>query len=230
MWKASAGFCYTIIVKMTPKDRYDVSDLPEAQFEPGSRRQVLRNRLGIRTIAAMENAEELALKKATDILLHTYSKDHRFKANDIRHMHRLWLSDIYGWAGNYRRVNLSKTGFMFAVAQHVPGLMQEFETTALKECTPCHPGDIETIAEHLAKVHVELVLIHPFREGNGRVARLLTTFMALQADLPLLDYRSILGKSTPVYFAAIQAGMKRDYLPMRKVMKSVIARTLRRLS
>ncbi|TAK86063.1 MAG: hypothetical protein EPO20_09750 [Betaproteobacteria bacterium] len=31
----------------------------------------------------------------------------------------------------------------------------------------------------LAETHVELVLIHPFREGNGRIARALSTLMAL---------------------------------------------------
>ena len=31
---------------MTPDDRYDVSGLPEAQFEPGSNGQVIKNRLG----------------------------------------------------------------------------------------------------------------------------------------------------------------------------------------
>ena len=32
---------------MTADDRYDVSDLPEAQFEPGSNGLVLKNLLGI---------------------------------------------------------------------------------------------------------------------------------------------------------------------------------------
>jgi cell filamentation protein len=40
----------------------------------------------------------------------------------------------------------------------------------------------------LAVTHVELILIHPFREGNGRLARLLADVMAVQADRGLLDY------------------------------------------
>jgi hypothetical protein len=35
-------------------------------------------------------------------------------------------------------------------------------------------------------VHAELVLIHPFRDGNGRCARLLSTLMGVHAGLPLL--------------------------------------------
>ena len=40
----------------------------------------------------------------------------------------------------------------------------------------------------LALTHAEFVLIHPFREGSGRLVRLLSTLMAVQASLPALDY------------------------------------------
>jgi len=43
----------------------------------------------------------------------------------------------------------------------------------------------------MAVVHVELVLIHPFRDGNGRVARILSILMGLQAGLPALDFGDI---------------------------------------
>jgi cell filamentation protein len=178
----------------------------------------------------MDSAEEKALQQASDSLLQTYSKDHQFKTDDIRHMHKLWLGNIYSWAGQYRKVNLSKTGFTFSIAEHIPTLMNEFEKTVLEECTPCRLGTTGEVIRKLAKVHVELVLIHPFREGNGRIARLLATLMALQADLPLLDYRGIYGRTKRVYFSAIQAGMKRDYKPMEVVIKSVIDQTFRQPS
>ena len=84
------------------------------------------------------------------------------------------------------------------------------------------------IADSLARVHVEFVLVHPFREGNGRLARLLTTLMALQADLPLLDFSFIQGgRGKSAYFKAVRAGIKKDYAPMITVMKRVIEGTLR---
>ena len=84
--------------------------------------------------------------------------------------------------GKYRQVNLAKANFMFAAANQIPRLMEEFETG------PCRFDKIEKIARSLAVVHTELVLIHPFRDGNGRVARLLATLMALQGGLPPLDF------------------------------------------
>jgi hypothetical protein len=79
--------------------RYDVSDLPEAQFEPGSKEQVLRNLLGIKSPKAMDDTETRALEKAMVGLVGKYDENHRFTAADIREIHRLWLSEIYGCAG-----------------------------------------------------------------------------------------------------------------------------------
>ena len=74
----------------------------------------------------MDRVEEKALQQATDSVLDIFGKDHRFRTDDIRHMHQLWLRNIYPWAGHYRRVNLSKAGFVFAIAEHIPALMREF--------------------------------------------------------------------------------------------------------
>jgi cell filamentation protein len=82
-------------------------------------------------------------------------------------------------------------------------------------------------APALAVVHVELILIHPFRDGNGRCARLLATLMGLQAGLPALDFSGIHGVEKRRYIAAIHEGVVRNYEPMTNVFRKVIARTLR---
>ena len=51
--------------------------------------------------------------------------------------------------------------------------------------------------------------------------------MALQAGLLLLDFSDIRGKKKKEYFAAVQAGMDRNYEPMAKVFSDVIRKTLR---
>src|ERR1700680_3136920 len=65
---------------------------PEAEFQPGSRGRVLRNRLGITSVRELERRESAAL---------------RFTAGEIRRMHLLWLGEIYEWAGEYRGVNIA---------------------------------------------------------------------------------------------------------------------------
>lgn len=100
--------------------------------------------------------------------------------------------------------------------------MQEFEQDVLARYTPCAFDDPEKVLEALAITHCELVLIHPFREGNGRLSRLLSQLMALQAGLPLLIFSSIKGKQRENYFAAVRAGMGRDYAPMIEVFRKVV--------
>ena len=207
---------------MTPDDRYDISGLPEAQFEPGSNNEVLKNRLGITSKADMDATEARALEQAMDLLLRTYDERHLFTATDLCDCNRTWLGDIYEWAGHYRRVNVSKDGFPFAAATQVPALMEQFERDVLRRCTPCTFGDREEVVHALAETHVELVLIHPFRDGNGRLARMLSTLMALQAGLPLLDFGLLAGIKKTTYIVAIQAGLDRDYASMESVFREVI--------
>lgn len=47
-----------------------------------------------------------------------------------------------------------------------------------------------------------MVLVHPFRDGNGRISRLLAILMALQAGLPILNFEHIEGKGRNTYFMA----------------------------
>jgi len=211
--------------KYKKSKRYDTSGMVEAQFEQGSNDRVLKNLLAIKTVEKMDQAEALALQEAQDLLIRTYDKNHRFTAKDICHVHKVWLGKIYVWAGEYRRVNIAKDDFKFATAAHIPNLMKDFEVTFLKNYTPCL-FQMNKIAQVLAEVHVELVLIHPFREGNGRTSRLLAVLMALQAGLPLLDFKDIEGKNREGYFLAVQEGMKRNYKPMEAIFKKIIEKSV----
>ncbi|MGH8127665.1 MAG: Fic/DOC family protein [Gammaproteobacteria bacterium] len=200
---------------------------PEAEFEPGSRGRVLRNLLGIKSVREMARRESEALLAAAERSIDETDLDHRFTADDIRRIHRLWFGEIYPWAGEYRQVNLAKGEFMFAAANQVSRLMQVFEQKPLREFTPCRFTDVEDQARALAVVHTELILIHPFRDGNGRCARLLAMLMGLQAGLPALDFGGVSGEEKRRYIAAIHAGLDRDYTPMTAVFSRIIARTMK---
>jgi cell filamentation protein len=202
-------------------DRYDTSGLEEARYQPGSNDKVLSNLRGITSVAEMEQAETLALVQAAEQMFDQYDQEHCFTAEDLRSMHRQWLGDIYSWAGDFRQVMMSKDGFPFAAPAFIPRLMTEFETRILTTHTPCR-GDAAKIAESLAVTHVELVLIHPFREGNGRLARLLAMLMGLQAGLPMLDFTEMEGDRHENYFAAVRAGMDRNYEPMKEIFRRII--------
>ena len=62
--------------------------------------------------------------------------------------------------------------------------------------------------------HVELILIHPFCEGNGRLSRMLADVMAVQSGREPLDY-SAWEAHKAQYIGAIQQGMLNNYESMK---------------
>jgi len=208
-------------------DRYDTSNLIEDQYVPGSNGKVLRNLLCITSKEEMEHVEDERFERLMNEAATRFDSDHCFTAQDILWLHKTWLEGVFSWAGTYRTVNIGKGGFMFAAAAYIPELMRQFENDQLARLTPCRSGHTEDVAAALAEVHVELILIHPFREGNGRIARLLSVLMALQAGLPPLDFSELQGAKREEYFAAVQAGMDRDYQPMKRIFGGIIERTLK---
>lgn len=80
---------------------------------------------------------------------------------------------------------------MFANPNFISNLMEKFEKDFLAKYTPCHFENIDELAYALGIVHIEFILIHPFREGNGRTARLLANLMAMQAKKPPMNFTDI---------------------------------------
>ena len=195
-----------------------------SEFEPGSRGRVLRNLKHITSVREMEDAELEGYMRAERLLLERYGPEHSFALRDIDTIHRLFLGGIYSWAGEYRVVNLAKGGFPFATAMAISSAMSRFERNFLKKHTPCKGKAIKEIAQHIAPVHVEFLLIHPYREGNGRTARLLATLAAYQAGMPGIDFGFIRsrGKEFDSYITAIQDGIKEDYSRMEQIMERAL--------
>jgi cell filamentation protein len=213
---------------LSPGVKYRVSG--RKAFQPGSKGKVLGNLLGITSLRAMEEAELAAAINAEHALIGLYGEFHRFTRSDIDRIHQLFLGKIYAWAGTTRDVNLSKGGFTFAPWNLVPQLMDDLERDVLAKHTPCEGATIEEIAEHIAVVHVEVLLIHPYREGNGRTARLLATMMAYQAGMPGIDFGFIgsRGKEFDGYVGAVQAGLDDNDAPMTAIVLRALKRALTR--
>jgi len=206
-------------------NRYKVSR--DENFEPGSNNQVLKNYLSIKVKDEIEQIEAQELNRVELEIVEQFDKDHQFSAADICNIHYLWLGDIYPSAGKYRTVNISKDDFLFAAANQIDKSIQEFERDYLKKYTPCHFEETNKLAYALGVVHVEFIIIHPFREGNGRTARLLSDLMAMQAKREPLDYSPIdqtRNKSGfREYIEAIQAGFKNSYEPIQKIFINLLS-------
>jgi len=175
----------------------------------------------------MDEIEAREQLRVLNEFIGTYDRGHRFSAADICHMHKVWLGEVYAWAGQYRQVNISKGNFTFAIARQIPTLMGKYEQGVLRDFTPRLFEKPEKIIHALAVVHTELILIHPFREGNGRLARMLSVLMGLQAGYPSLDFSRIKGKIKKKYIAAVQAGMNYEYEAIEEIFRVILKQTLR---
>lgn len=211
-------------MKDNPVNRYQVPG--EENFEPGTNQNLLKNFLGIKSKDEIEAIEEQELERTELELLEIVTEDHTFTAEYLCDIHELWLGDIYPFAGKYRTVNMSKEDFHFASAIRIADLMDQFEKEFLAKYTPCHFKNIEELAYALGVVHIEFILIHPFREGNGRTARLLADLMAMQAKQPPINYSDIDKTQHPEgfsqYILSIHAGMDKNYLPIQHIFKNLI--------
>ncbi|MHA4895733.1 Fic/DOC family protein [Pedobacter sp. PWIIR3] len=101
----------------------------------------------------------------------------KFNIKYILEIHKLSLKHLYTFAGKLREVNISKGGFPFPSAKFLPQSMLLFEEELLTRL-PNKYANKEQLVNDIAMVHGELLFIHPFREGNGRTARILANLMA----------------------------------------------------
>lgn len=143
----------------------------------------------------------------------------------IKEMHKKWLHHIYPFAGKYRTVSISKDGFPFSTPENIERLMEIFGKNELKLYTPCRLQDIEKLSLALAIVHIEFILIHPFRDGNGRISRMISYIMGIQAGYPPLNFSSIKDQNSvghSKYVEAIHLGMDKKYSAMQNIFKRVL--------
>lgn len=80
--------------------------------------------------------------------------------NGLKQIHAYLFGGLYDFAGQIRQVNISKGGFQFALAQHLPETLNKIEKM-----------NVSTF-EEIADKYVEMNIAHPFREGNGRSTRI----------------------------------------------------------
>lgn len=124
--------------------------------------------------------------------------------------------NVYDWAGS-----LTKDSFQFAATDRIPLLRDGFEKQFLSRS-----GELKSLARlelvsYLAECHVEFILIHPFREGNGRLSRLLCDVLSVLAGKGLLDY-SLWDEHKAYCFKAIQAGVSGNYSPMKQLVSDIL--------
>ena len=176
---------------------------------------VLEDGLTISGKPLKDHLETLGHAQAYDKLFELSKKDF-ISEDDIKTMHKLFYSKIdLQNAGVYREKPVIVTGvdIDFPLPSEIEGKMQEFIAKLPQIKQNSHP------VEYSAMVHVLFVNIHPFIDGNGRVARLLMNLALLQSGYNITSIPPVVRAD---YIRALQASNKNDYEPFVNFISEMV--------
>lgn len=128
----------------------------------------------------------------------------------LRELHRRMFGRTWKWAGAYRSTDKNIGVAPARIAEEVRQLLENTRAQLA--------GKVAPIDEIAARFHHRLVWIHPFPNGNGRHARLLTDLLlAANGAEPFTWGRGDLehaGEARERYLAALRAADARDFAPL----------------
>ena len=128
---------------------------------------------------------------------------------ELKNLHSLILRPVdqatgLNEAGRYRTLDVRAAGTEYVYPPHylVPDLMAGFATWLNSEdAKALHP------VEYASEAHFRFVTLHPFRDGNGRAARLLMNLCLLRAGYPITV---ITNERRAQYMEALVYGQSHD--------------------
>ncbi|HXS94616.1 MAG TPA: translation initiation factor IF-2 N-terminal domain-containing protein [Candidatus Limnocylindrales bacterium] len=150
--------------------------------------------LGDKPIADQIEVKDLAA--AFRFLEQCAQQDEPLREIDVRELHRLTVGQKpETQPGAYRHAGVVITGSDLKPPEPlaVPGLMQQFVAWINR------PKQLDTFAFAVI-AHHKMTAIHPFMDGNGRVARLLLNLVLVRAGYPVVNIRR---EDRPRYYEAL---------------------------
>lgn len=141
--------------------------ISETLYENGT----LKNKLHIHDAKKLSTIEYLQTTTKSIILLNQSPKISTI--NDLIKIHKFMFSDLYDWAGKYRKGNFQKNGYVFLDYQRFNYAEQDINNFLQKL------NRKDALSKHdYAQLLDKINYMHPFREGNGRSAKLFLDCLA----------------------------------------------------
>lgn len=120
---------------------------------------------------------------------------------DLKHMqqiHKYIFQDVYPFAGKIRDVDITKQDTLFCKAPYIQDNAKDIYR-GLKDEMFLKGLDADRFADRAAHYMAEVNMLHPFREGNGRVQREFVRGLSLNSGYKLdwnrVDKDSVLDAS-----------------------------------
>jgi len=124
--------------------------------------KVLENKLGLTSSADLAREEERISKKKAVELFESgmLNKLEAGSFSALKAIHKYLFDKIYDFAGETRKVNISKGNFRFAPLMYLEAALANIDKMP------------QSTFDEIVEKYVEMNIAHPFREGNGRVTRI----------------------------------------------------------
>lgn len=167
--------------------------------------------------------EETNILKAENWLFSKKSFDNIFEIDFLKLVHKKMFDDVWKWAGVFRQTEKSIGVAPFNISTDLKNLLEDIQYQlihASKNSTIDH----QNIDEIACRLHHRLVFIHPFPNGNGRHARLMTDILLTQTGRPRFSWgNNNLTQATSArgqYIAALKNADKHDYKALLAFVRS----------
>ena len=169
---------------------------------------MLQNKLGITDAAELAREEErISKKKAVELFESGYLDSlaaGTYQA--LADIHRYLFGDIYDFAGQRRSVNLAKGNFRFAPVMYLDAALENIEKM------PQHTFD------EIIEKYVEMNIVHPFREGNGRSTRIWLNLILKKELRIIVDWSKV---DREDYLLAMERSPVRD-IEIKHLLKQAL--------
>lgn len=171
-------------------------------------KMVLKNKLDISDSLELAKIEEKLSKKKAIQLFESGYLDNLDAGTfaSLAKIHQFLFDEIYDFAGQVRDVNIAKGNFRFAPVIYLQAALENIDKMPQK-----------SFDDIIAK-YVEMNVAHPFREGNGRSARIWLDLM-LKKELNLVVDWSKVNKED--YLLAMERSPIKD-LEIKHLLKSAL--------
>lgn len=131
---------------------------------------ILKNKFNIKDKKLLDSVEK-DITGSMIFLLQSFNFDDReLDDNFLMWLHKYIFEDIYDWAGKLRVVDLTKDEFKFAHYLFLKNNLNKY-FMELKNDNYLIDYKKDLLIDKLSYYITELNVLHPFREGNGRVIR-----------------------------------------------------------
>ncbi len=145
----------------------------------------------------------------------------------ILKIHMLAFAWIFpDWAGKYRTIRVEYSGKEAPLPHLVPALVTNLCADLDERLKHLDKNIIEKIIELLTWFQHRFVWIHPFQDYNGRLARMLTTYILLQLGLPPIEIKADTKEDRDNYLKAMYSADEGDYSELEILIKHALDESL----